>query len=235
MVTIVIDGRKVKAKEASTVLENAQELNIAIPTLCYHKDLSPFGACRLCTVEVKTNGKWQLAASCTTPVEEGMEIKTDSDNVKESRKLAAALLYAKYPETEAVRQMAGSLGVDVYPEKGEEHECILCGLCVRACSEIVGVKALSFLDRGVGRDVPEPRIDFDPDACIGCGSCAYVCPTGYVTMEEVDDKRIIWDKVFKMVPCAVCGRFFAPEDQLKYISAKSGVPFAELTTCVSCR
>ena len=69
MVTIVIDGRKVKAREDSTILENAQELNIPIPTLCYHKDLSPFGACRLCTVEVKTNGKWQLAASCTTPVE----------------------------------------------------------------------------------------------------------------------------------------------------------------------
>ena len=92
MVTIVIDGRKGKAKENSTILENTQELNIDIPTLCYHKDLSPFGACRLCMVEVNTNGKWQLASSCNTPVEDGMEIRTNSDRVQESRKLPAELL-----------------------------------------------------------------------------------------------------------------------------------------------
>ncbi|MCK9276207.1 MAG: 2Fe-2S iron-sulfur cluster-binding protein [Syntrophales bacterium] len=235
MVTIVIDGRKVKAKEASTVLETARELNIAIPTLCYHKDLSPFGACRLCAVEVKTNGTWHLAASCVTPVVEGMEIKTDSDTVRESRQIAAKLLFHRYPETEAVRQVARELGVTVPERKGEKHECILCGLCARTCNEIVGVKALNFEDRGVGRDVETPRIKFDPNACIGCGSCAFVCPTGYVSMEQKGDKRIIWDKVFKMVPCSVCGRYFAPEDQLRYISEKTGVPMSELTVCTSCR
>jgi len=235
MVNIVIDGRKVKAKDGSTILENARDLKLDIPTLCHHDDLSPFGACRLCTVEVKTNGKWQLATSCNTAVENGMEIKTNSSKALESRKMAAELLYYKYPETEAVREIAEKVGVDVFEEKGEEHDCILCGLCVRACREIVGVSALTFQDRGPGRDLEDPQIEFDPNSCIGCGACAYVCPTGYVKMEAEDDKRIIWNKVFKMTPCKVCGRYFAPEDQLRYISKTTGVPFNNLTTCMSCR
>jgi len=235
MLNIVIDGKKVKAHEGSTVLENIQALKIEIPTLCHHKELTPFGACRLCSVEVKTNGKWQLATSCNTPVEGGMEIKTDSDAAKESRKAAAALLYYKYPETKAVKDIARKLGVEISPEEAEGHDCILCGLCVRTCREVVGVSALTFQDRGRGRDIDEPEIIFDPNVCIGCGSCAYVCPTGYVKMETDGDRRIIWDKVFKMVPCPICGRYFAPEDQLKYISKTTGVPFSELATCVDCR
>jgi bidirectional [NiFe] hydrogenase diaphorase subunit len=235
MVRIVIDGRKVKAKEDSTILENAQELNIEIPTLCYHKDLSSFGACRLCTVEVKTNGKWQLATSCNTPVEHGMEIRTNSDKVQQSRKLAAELLYYRYPTTEAVREIARKLAVQAPEEKGEGHDCILCGLCVRTCREIVGVSALAYQDRGYGRDIDEPRIEFNPNVCIGCGSCAYVCPTGYVQMESIGDKRIIWNKVFKMIACTVCGRLFAPEDQLRYISGHTGVPFEKLAVCIDCR
>lgn len=235
MVTIKINGRNVKAEEGSTILENTRKLKIEIPTLCHHSDLSPFGACRLCTVEVKTNGKWQLAASCTTPVEKGMEINTESKNVCESRKQAAELLYYKYPTTRAVRDVAEKMGIALSDEEAEGHDCILCGLCVRTCQEIVGVSALTFQDRGPGRDAEEPKIEFDPNRCIGCGSCAYVCPTGYVTMEAGNDKRIIWDKVFKMVSCRVCGRHFAPEDQLKYISRETGVPFSELAVCVDCR
>jgi bidirectional [NiFe] hydrogenase diaphorase subunit len=227
MVTIKINGRNVKAEDGSTILENTKQLKIEIPTLCHHSDLSPFGACRLCTVEVKTNGKWQLAASCTTPVENGMEINTDSKNVYESRKLAAELLYYKYPTTGAVHDVAEKAGVAVSEdEKPEGHDCILCGLCVRT---------LTFQDRKPGRDIEEPKIEFDPNRCIGCGSCAYVCPTGYVTMEEGAGKRIIWDKVFKMVSCSVCGKRFAPEDQLRYISRETGVPFKELAVCVDCR
>lgn len=235
MVNIVIDGRKVKAKEDSTILENLKDLKIQVPTLCYHEELSSFGACRLCTVEVKTNGRWKLATSCETVVEKGMEVKTDSKKVQESRKLAAQLLYYKYPTTAAVRDVAVKLGVDVSDIKAEYNDCILCGLCVRACGEVVEVSALTFRDRGLGRDIDEPEIEFDPNRCIGCGSCAYVCPTGYVKMEETEGKRVIWDKVFKMSACNVCGRYFAPKDQLEYISKTTGVPMSNLSTCVSCR
>jgi len=235
MAKMIINGREIQAKAGATVLEEARNLKIDIPTLCYHKDLSSFGACRLCTVEIKVNGKWQLAASCQTGAVEGMEVKTDTEKVRESRKLAAALLYFRYPQTAAVRDMAAKLGVDVQAAVTESRDCILCGLCTRTCHEIVGVDALKFKDRGLARDVDEPEIEFTPSACIGCGSCAFVCPTGFVRMEAVDGKRIIWDKVFKMAACNVCGRYFAPVEQLEFISKKTGVAVSQLMTCVSCR
>ncbi|MCX5827608.1 MAG: 4Fe-4S dicluster domain-containing protein, partial [Deltaproteobacteria bacterium] len=226
---------EIQAKAGATVLEEARNLKIDIPTLCYHKDLSSFGACRLCTVEIKVNGKWQLAASCQTEAAEAMEVRTDTDNVRESRKLAAALLYFRYPQTAVVRDMAEKLGVDVQAAAADSRDCILCGLCTRTCHEIVGVNALKFKDRGLARDIEEPKVEFDPSACIGCGSCAFVCPTGFVRMEAVDGKRIIWDKVFKMAACQVCGRYFAPVEQLEFISKTTGVSVSQLMTCVSCR
>lgn len=235
MAKMIINGHEIEAKAGASVLEEARKLNIDIPTLCYHKDLSSFGACRLCTVEIKVKGKWQLAASCQTEAAAGMEVRTDSDNVRENRKLAAALLYFRYPQTAAVRDMAAKLGVDVQAAAGESKDCILCGLCTRTCHEIVGVNALTFKDRGLGRDVAEPKIEFTSSACIGCGSCAFVCPTGFVRMEAVDGKRIIWDKVFKMAACNVCGRYFAPVEQLEFISKTTGVPVSQMMTCVSCR
>ncbi len=235
MISITIDGRKVKAREDSTILKNLQDLKIEIPTLCFHKDLIPFGACRLCTVEVKTNGKWQLASSCSTSIAGGMEVRTDSAKVKESRKLAAELLYYKYPATKAVRDMAEKLGVEVSHEAAEGNDCILCGLCTRTCHEVVGVDALKFQDRGLGREIGEPKIEYISEACIGCGSCAYICPTGFVKMEDKGRKRTIWGREFKMAACDVCGRYFAPVDQLKWISKTTKVPMKKLKTCVSCR
>jgi NADH dehydrogenase/NADH:ubiquinone oxidoreductase subunit G len=235
MAKMIINGHEIEAKAGATVLEEARKLNIDIPTLCYHKDLSPFGACRLCTVEIKVKGKWQLAASCQTETAAGMEVRTDSDNVRESRKLAAALLYFRYPQTVVVRDMAAKLGVDVQAVAADSKDCILCGLCTRTCHEIVGVDALKFKDRGLGRDIEEPKIEFSSASCIGCGSCAFVCPTGFVRMEAVDGKRIIWDKVFKMASCNSCGRYFAPMEQLEFISKKTGVAVSQLMTCVSCR
>ncbi len=235
MVDIKINGRKVRAKEGSTVLQNMQDLKIDVPTLCFHKDLIPFGACRLCTVEVKANGKWQMATSCNTAVAAGMEVQTDSAKVKESRKLAAELLYYRYPGTKAVSDVAAKLGVDVSPAAAEKHDCILCGLCTRTCHEVVGVDALTFQDRGLGREVDEPAIQYLADNCIGCGSCAFICPTGFVTMEDKGKKRKIWGREFTMAACSVCGRYFAPLDQLKWISKTTKVPLKKLKTCTSCR
>ena len=235
MAKMIINGHEIQAKAGATVLEEARKLKIEIPTLCYHKDLSSFGACRLCTVEIKVKGKWQLAASCQTEAAEGLEVRTDTGRIRESRKLAAELLYSRYPETAAVREIAAKLGVDVRDAAAESHDCVLCGLCTRTCHEIVGANALNFRDRGLGREIETPKIEFNSAACIGCGSCAFVCPTGFVRMEAVDGKRIIWDKVFKMAACEVCGRYFAPVEQLEYISRTTGVPVSSLMTCVSCR
>jgi len=235
MVNMTIDGKYVQAKEDASVLQKIRDLRIEMPTLCYHPELKAFGACRLCTVEVKANGKWKLAAACELPAGQGLEVKTASEKAVEARKLAAELLYFKYPKTAAVRDIAVKLGVAVAPAEDEGHDCILCGLCTRTCRDVVGVSALTFADRGLGRNVEEPKIDFVADKCIGCGSCAYVCPTGYVKMEASDDKRMIWDKVFRMAACSSCGRLFAPVEQLEYISRTTGTPISVLSTCMSCR
>lgn len=245
MVDIMINERKIKAKEGSTLLQVAQALKIDIPVLCFHNSLSAFGACRLCMVEVKTNGKWQLAASCQTEVSAGMEVKTDSDKAKERRKLAAGLIYYKYPATKVVRDIAKKLGIKVLDSKVEGYDCIFCGLCARTCHEVVGVNALKF-HRSLWRErleqldvfmagfplkifvglltltsivpllgsflvklfklVVEPEIEFIPDACVGCGSCAYVCPTGFVKVESGGDKHIVWDKEFELISCKNCGK-----------------------------
>ncbi|MCX7635162.1 MAG: 2Fe-2S iron-sulfur cluster-binding protein [Syntrophales bacterium] len=236
MFNIIIDGRSVQAGEDKTVLQLARELKIDIPTLCYHENLSPFGACRLCTVEVKENDQWKLAAACQLKAMSDMEIRTDSEAIRESRKTAATLLLYRYPNTKVVRDAARKCGVEVSETaKGEGKDCILCGLCTRTCREIVGADALTFMGRGLDRDLDEPKIAFHAETCIGCGSCAFVCPTGFVTMEAVDGKRIIWDKVFHMATCQVCGRYFAPVAQLELISRRTGVPMSSLMTCVSCR
>jgi NADH dehydrogenase/NADH:ubiquinone oxidoreductase subunit G len=235
MVNMTIDGKKVQANEGSSILQKIRDLRIDMPTLCYHPELKAFGACRLCTVEVRANGKWQLAASCELPAAKDLEIITASEKAVEARKLAAQLLYFQYPAVAAVRDIAVKLGVAVAPAESEGHDCILCGLCTRTCRDIVGVSALTFADRGLGRNVEEPRIDFIAEKCIGCGSCAYVCPTGYVKMEAVDNKRMIWNKVFHMALCNSCGRAFAPVEQLEHISRTTGTPMSVLSTCVSCR
>jgi len=235
MLNVTIDGKKLEAKDGETILQVCQANHVRIPTLCFHKDLTPFGACRLCVVEVKTDGKWQLASSCDTLVRNKMEVRTNTDRVKESRKLAAELLCYKYPSTKAVRDMAESLGVEVPEGKADGSDCILCGLCTRTCHEIVGVDALKFLDRGLGRSVSEPRIEYIADACIGCGACAYVCPTGHIEMTSTGDKRKIWGRTFKMQACTRCGKYFAPVDQLKFINKKTGTSMEELSICTECR
>jgi NADH dehydrogenase/NADH:ubiquinone oxidoreductase subunit G len=235
MVNMTIDGKSVQANAGASVLQKIRDLRIDMPTLCYHPELAAFGACRLCTVEVRANGKWKLTASCDLPAQKGLEIRTASEKAVEGRKLAAELLYFQYPTTAAVRDIAVKLGVAVAPAESEGHDCILCGLCTRTCRDVVGVSALTFADRGLGRDVDAPKIAFTADRCIGCGSCAYVCPTDYVKMEAIDDKRMIWNKVFTMAACNSCGRYFAPVEQLEYISRKTGTSIAVLSTCVSCR
>ncbi|MDA8126631.1 MAG: 4Fe-4S dicluster domain-containing protein, partial [Deltaproteobacteria bacterium] len=115
-------------------------------------------------------------------------------------------------------------------------KCVLCRMCVRTCEKIVGVSAIGFSYRGAEKNVGTPFKE-DSANCIGCGACAYVCPTGHIEMETTasGDSRTIWGRTFKMKACKVCGRYFAPEDQLTYISCQTGVPADDLAVCISCR
>lgn len=240
MVRLTIDGREFQAEEGKTILEVASENGIHIPTLCYHEEVSPYGACRLCMVEVTRNGRKKLVASCLYPVAEGLVVKTESPEVSNIRRTAIELLLARCPDSEVIREMARELGVGELSFRPEQdnHKCILCGLCTRVCQEVVGVSAISLVNRGVDRQMATPFYDFS-EVCIGCGSCSYVCPTRAISFEDVGDTRIITmpsvTMEFKLKKCSKCGEYWAPEKQLEYIAEEAGLASEAFDVCPNCR
>ena len=196
MITITIDSNSYEFQEPITILEAAKSAGIWIPTLCYNDKLKAYGGCRICLVEVP--GKPVLSPACCTAIADGMEVITNSEKVREARKFIAELLLSRCPDSEDLITIAREIGVD--PNKKDEldivgsylleradppfdTQCILCGLCVRVCAEITERHALGFSKRGILRRIKTP-FEKVADTCIGCGSCAYVCPTNTITIEE---------------------------------------------------
>jgi NADH dehydrogenase/NADH:ubiquinone oxidoreductase subunit G len=179
MITFQINDQTVKAQPGWTVLETARHYTIAIPTLCYHEAVEPSGACRLCVVEV-VEGNWsKVVVSCMYPVQEGIRILTDSDRVKNVRRWILEMLLAKCPASKEIRTLAAEYGVTStrFTVKDPEEDCLLCGLCVRVCREVVGVSAITTVGRGVHKMVGTPYMK-PTEVCIACGSCVSICPTG---------------------------------------------------------
>jgi len=237
MVNLIIDGKTITANKGAMVLEVARAAGIDIPTLCAHESVSRSGACRLCVVEVKRGNRTKIVTSCLYPVEEGIAVETKNERVLNVRRLVLELLLARNPESEVIADLAKKLGVTPQPRftlDKDKGKCILCRSCVRVCEEVVGVSAIGLSCRGSDKTVGPPYSE-KSDVCIGCGACAFICPTGHIEMETTEDKRIIWGRTFKMKSCDVCGRYFAPVDQLKYISKITGVPLKELAICTDCR
>ena len=166
-VSIMIDGRNRKAEKGRTVLEVAKEMGIEIPTLCYHEALTPIGSCRLCVVEVKQGGRTRTMASCVTPVADGMVVRTETKLITGIRRMIITLLLARCPDIEIIRQKAKELGVKTHPFPKDKEDCYLCGMCVRACKEIVGVGAIG----------------------VGCGTCTTICPARTFDLKKVFARR----------------------------------------------
>ena len=192
MISIILDGEKVKAEEGKTILKVAQEVGVEIPTLCYNDFVTPYAACRVCLVEVTENGRSDLVPSCSTAVREGMEIKTDSPLVLSTRKIALELLLARAPAAEVIQELAAKNGITTprFAAKKEDERCILCGLCVRVCEDIVGLSAIGFANRGTERMITTP-FGVPSDTCIACGACASVCPTDAIQVKDIHERDVL--------------------------------------------
>lgn len=185
MLTIKVNEQELQAEENQTVLEVALAAGIKIPTLCYHKELTPYGACRLCLVEIVAGGRPGIQAACLYTCTEGLEVKTDTERVLKARRVVIELLLARSPESEKLKALAAEYGVTGTRFTLEADDCIQCGLCARVCAEISKRKAIDFCGRGPERNVQTPFRRLSK-VCIGCGACVYICPTGTIKIEEYD-------------------------------------------------
>jgi coenzyme F420 hydrogenase subunit beta len=175
MITLTINGLDVQVPEGSTILEAAQHLGFPIPTLCHMEGLTPYGACRLCVVEIGEPPRSKLVSSCTYPVEEGLKVRTASERVLRARKMIIELLLASCPQSKIIQDLASKYGVHQQRFRQEYEDCILCGLCVRMCEEQMMAKAIGFRGRGENRSIGTP-FDKNSEVCRLCGGCMYVCP-----------------------------------------------------------
>jgi len=175
-ITLQIDGREVKAEEGRTILEAAQSAGIFIPTLCHHEKLEPYGACRICTVEIEARGRTNLVAACLYPIEQNLVVRTRSERVDKTRKVLLELMLAHAPDAAELQDLAQEYGADKARFEKESSFCILCGLCVRYCAEVKKKNAIGFVDRGTRREVifiPE----IASKECEDCKECFPLCPT----------------------------------------------------------
>jgi NADH dehydrogenase/NADH:ubiquinone oxidoreductase subunit G len=239
-VTLTIDGRQVTCERDSLLLDVARANGFDIPALCYHEAEPAYGACRLCLVEL-TQGRWNwVETACTYPIrEDGIQVRTDTEKVRRYRRLNLELLMARCPDSELIRRMAAELGLEEprLPRDGE-GACIVCGLCVRVCADLVGVGAIGFVGRGSQRRVDTPYGE-QSAVCIGCGACAEVCPTGHITV--VDDLKEMSREVrplhtkLRLVACPDCGRGYVTDKELEYLKRRLGEKAAVLEACPVCR
>jgi len=237
MVNLEIDGRYLQAREGDTVLDVARREGIPIPTICFHDALEAAGACRLCMVEI-THADWGgwkgMVTSCLYPVEEGLQVTTDNDDIRTVRRTMLDLLLSRCSGSEFVQKLAAEHGVSAptWRKREEETKCILCSLCVRVCAA-KGCHAIAMGGRGIERVVARP-FDLAPPDCIGCASCAHICPTGHIQYEDKGDVREIWGHAFEMARCVSCNRPVMPEVQLQYEARKAGLDESYFRTCQAC-
>ena len=226
MVTLTIDGVQVTVPPGTMIVEAAEKAGIKIPTLCNNKRLMPFGACRICVVQQK--GRKGLTPACFNPVRNGMEILTNTPEVIKARKIQLQLILISHPLDCPVCDAGGQCQLQnlVYeysvvenPFKGEKanlppdhvspfiernvNRCILCGMCVRICDEVVGANELSFMNRGWHTKI---GTDFDrPMNCEFCGQCLSVCPVGALNDRIFLHKARVWDLQETNTTCGYCG------------------------------
>lgn len=216
MTKIFIDDIEIDARDGQTVLQAAKANNIDIPHLCFHPALTPSGACKLCGVEVQSesSGRSAVVLSCVLKVKENLKIRTGTVAVIESREKAFNQLLQMAPESDRIRALAEKFNVDVPPPP---NGCIRCRLCVRVCNEIVKAAALKMVQTDHGRQVMA-----DPGKCLGCGTCANLCPTGAIRIKDEDRVRTVLLKgetvcQLPLERCEGCGKLYATTNFIDHV------------------
>ena len=239
-VTYRIEGRTYEGKYGDSLLGALRHHGYEVPSLCFHEAVSPYGACRLCLVEVEKGRRRRVTTSCNYPVQEGIEVFLDTDKVIRHRKTVFQLLMARAPAASEVRELAAEHGVTDTPfavqEQDRDNDCILCGLCSRVCEEIVEARAIDFAGRGRNKRMESPY-DETAEACIGCGACTFVCPTRCIGMQDKDGTRKIlkWHRDLPMQACTSCGKQYFPTFMLKEFSRRIDVAPTHFDHCPDCR
>ena len=250
MVTLTIDGKKIKAESDASILKAAKEHGIVIPTLCHHEGVSPLGNCRLCVVEATRNGRTRVVTSCNYPVEEGLQVETKTKAIISIRKTIIELLAARSPNVKVVRELADEMGVEKPRFTLENEKCILCGLCVHVCGEYIGAHAISFSSHGVHKSVAAPLLRSAKD-CIGCGACVEICPAQCITMDDVEGARTFypggreevgpvrlihnWNARVQWKSCKSCGTAYPPPSPLTHLQKGEPLPKDFFEICEKCR
>lgn len=235
-VEFTIDGRAVRADAGETILTVAARNGIRVPTLCHHEALPDDGRCRLCVVEVAKGGRARLVTACLYPAEAGIAVATSSPDVDLVRRTVLELLWARCPNAPEIAALAREYGVreQRYRAGAGDERCILCGLCIRACTTMLHVSALSFSGRGIGKKAATPFDDASP-GCIGCGSCASVCPTRCIPVRDTAATRLIWGKTFELVACKTCGAPVITKEHRTHAMAHGGLPEDYYDACEPCK
>lgn len=220
MIHLTVNGLDVPAEKGMTLLEAARFMGFPIPTLCYLEGLTPYGACRLCVVEIGEGTKSRLVTSCTYPVEEGLQVRTASRRVVRARKMILELLLASCPQSKTIQDLASAHEIRQQRFRQEFEDCILCGRCVRVCEEQMMAKAIGFHSRGEKRGISTP-FHRKSEVCRQCGACLYVCPAcelrcTYSTPDQAIcggcanlsppcmEKEKFDDMMCSMAPCVAC-------------------------------
>jgi bidirectional [NiFe] hydrogenase diaphorase subunit len=199
MIKFTLNGLEVQVEEGTTLLEAAKFYGFPIPTLCYNEALSPYGACRLCVVEIGEGPRAKLVSSCTYPAEEGLKVRTTSERVLRARRMVIELLLASCPQSKIIQDVASAHDVRRQRFKQEYEDCIMCGLCVRMCEQQMMAKAIGFRGRGESRSIGTP-FDIKSEECRLCGGCIYICPACQLRCTYTEPEKAVCGGCANLAP-----------------------------------